>query len=297
MEHNSARFAKRQRLRRRRMLIAGIVLFTILMGAGIYGLWRDSARIAHITIYGAEQSLADFATTEMAGSYFGIIPRDSTFLFPASRIRARIIEAHPDIAAVSIFRNGLTGLSIKLDYRVPIARWCGLAPLETPTRARLDATGVLSLMGLVPTAGVDEYCYLFDANGLVYAAVPTTAGGVRAATSSPTVNNFALYAPLEGDTLEPLGAIVQGADKLPAAFDFARELATFGSPVVSVVLRADEVDVHMQSGTRVTYVLGSEENAFTALVSAKGNFNMADGSLEYVDLRFDGKVYLKKLPE
>ena len=47
-------------------------------------------------------------------------------------------------------------------------------------------------------------------------------------------------------------------------------------------------------GTRVTYVLGDEQNAFTALTSARDDLNLADGSLEYVDLRFDGKVYLKK---
>jgi cell division septal protein FtsQ len=255
------------------MLIASVLLLAFVLGVGIYGLWRQSARISHVTIYGADQSLAELATREMSGSYFGIVPRDSTFFFPASRIRTSIVAAYPDIAAVSIFRNGLTGLSIKLDYRVPIARWCGLAQ----------------------TAGVDEYCYLFDANGLIYAAVPTIAGGVRAATSSPTVNSFALYAPLEGDTLEPLGASIRRADKLPAVFDLARELTTLGAPVTSIVFRDDEVDLHTESGTRVTYVLAHEEDAFTALVSAKGNLNLADGSVEYVDLRFSGKVYVKRV--
>ena len=77
-------------------------------------------------------------------------------------------------------------------------------------------------------------------------------------------------------------------------FNFARQLDTLGSPVTKVVLRDDEVDDYLASGTRITYVLGHENIAFTALVSARGNMNLADGSLEYIDLRFDGKVYLKK---
>jgi hypothetical protein len=42
------------------------------------------------------------------------------------------------------------------------------------------------------------------------------------------------------------------------------------------------------------YVLGSEQEAFTALVSAKDSLSLSDGSVDYVDLRFSGKVYVKR---
>lgn len=272
VQRSSERLAARRRLRRRRILGALGVLFALLCAGIVYELNQSAVRISHVTVYGADQSLADIANANMQGKYFGIIPRDSTFFYPGSSIRAGIIAAHPDIAAVSIFHNGLTGLSVKVDERVPIARWCGLAP----------------------TPGVEEYCYVFDANGLVFAA---------AATTTETVNNFTLYAPLDsarggplvGGTQEPLLAVIADADKLPAAFDFARRLATFGSPVTEVILRGDEVDDILESGTRITYVLGNEENAFTALTSARDSFDLADGSLNYVDLRFSGKMYLKKI--
>lgn len=265
-EHGSARLAERRRVRRRRVLVSLFILLLLLLAGIIYELNQSAVRISHVQIYGADQSFADFATANMRGSYFGLIPRDSTFFYPGSRIRAAIIDAHPDIAAISIFRNGLTGLSIKANNRVPIARWCGLAPTE----------------------GVEEYCYVFDASGYVFGAL---------ATSTQTLNSFALYAPLEGDGLEPLRATLAQADALPGAFDFARELTTLGASVTRVILRGDEVDDMLASGTRVTYVLGNEQNAFTALVSARDNINLSDGSVEYVDLRFDGKVYLKKKVE
>ncbi len=259
----SARLAERRRVRRRRILVSLFVLFALLCAGILYELNQSAVRISHIQIFGADQSYADIAVAAMQGKYFGVIPRDSTFFFPDTGIRAGIMAAHPDVAAVSIFHNGLTGLSIKTSERVPIARWCGLAP----------------------TPGVEAYCYVFDANGFVFAA---------AATTTETVNSFTLYAPLDGDGLEPLRATIAHADDLPSVFDFARQLPSFGSPVTHIIIRNDEVDTYLASGTRITYVLGNEENAFTALTSARGSLNLADGSLDYVDLRFDGKVYAKR---
>ena len=39
---------------------------------------------------------------------------------------------------------------------------------------------------------------------------------------------------------------------------------------------------------------GQEEEAYTALTSARANINLVSGALDYVDLRFPGKVYTKK---
>lgn len=262
-ERGSDRLAERRRVRRRRILFALSFLFCLAVGALIWGLWQSSVRISRVEVYGADASLAAYANTELQGSYMGVIPRDSIFFFPELRIRAAILADHSDIAAVSIFRSGLTSISIKTNERAPIARWCGLAP----------------------TAGVEEYCYIFDANGYIFAA---------AASGAQTINSFSVYAPLVGESLKPLRATIAYAEKLPTVFDFARQLDTLGSPVSKVVIRNDEVDDYLASGTRITYVLGHERVAFTALVSARDNLNLADGSLDYIDLRFDGKVYLKK---
>ena len=218
-------------------------------------------RISHIEIIGADASLSAYATDAMQGSYLGIIPRDSTFFFPEERIRADILASHNDIAAVSILRNSFTGTSIKIDYRVPIARWCGISK----------------------TIGVDEYCYVFDANGLIYSAT----------TTLQLINSFVVYEELPVDA-EPIGSILPFAKDFPSVFDFARQLSTLGSPVISITIHDGEVDNMLSSGTRVTYVLGREQEAFTSLISARDNFNLADGSVDYLDLRFNGKIYLKK---
>ncbi|MHB0865475.1 MAG: cell division protein FtsQ/DivIB [Minisyncoccota bacterium] len=281
------RLAARRLRRRRRGLILFGVLALLSLGALVYGLWQSPVRVSHVVVYGADQSLAAVAVAAMQGSYLGTIPRDSTFFLPESQIRSLILAAHPDIAAVSIFRNGLTGLSIKVDNRVPAARWCGGS--DAPSAAT-SSTAV----------SPNTNCYLFDTSGFIYA---TTSPASLAASSSPFVstvndvsplNSFIVYESLANEQY-PVGLTLPNAAALPAAFGFARQLSTLGSPVVKVVFRQDqEVDDILSSGTRITYVLGNEENAFTALASARANFNLADGSTDYVDLRFPGKVYLKR---
>ena len=133
---------------------------------------------------------------------------------------------------------------------------------------------------------MDEYCYVFDSSGVIFSAVSTT---------TETINTFKLYAPLVDEALEPLRATILHTEKLPAVFDFARQLSTLGSPTDFVVIQGDEVSDVLENGTRITYVLGHEQDAFTALVSARDNFNLSDGSVDYVDLRFDGKVYVKRV--
>ncbi len=268
-ERSNERLAVRRRTRRRMGLIFFLILLLLLLTATIYGLRQSAARISHIEVISVDASLSGYATSRMQGNYFGIIPRDSIFFFPEESIRADILSSHNDIVAVSILRNGFTGILIKADYRVPVARWCGDA-----TRFNLEDSDLR--LNLVAD------CYFFDTDGLIYSA----------ATTTQPINSFVVYNALPVDD-DPIGSTLPFAKDFPAIFDFARQLSTLGSQVVSVAIHDGEVDNRLASGTRVTYVLGREQVAFTALVSARNNFNLADGSVDYVDLRFDGKVYVK----
>ncbi|HUQ30410.1 MAG TPA: hypothetical protein VM103_02720 [Candidatus Paceibacterota bacterium] len=242
-------------------------MLTVAACGGLIWLTNQpSVRVSTIRVSNGTEAFAEFARTAMQGKYLGLIPRDSIFFVPEHAIRVRILDTHPEIAAVSISRDGMTGILITPNVRVPVARWCGL-------KKTIES--------------VPEYCYFFDSSGFIYAAVD-------AASSTQPLNSFALYTSLEGATEEPLRATLKNTSALPQVFDFARQLLTLGSPVASITIHDDEVDCVLASGTRITYVRGREEKSFAALVSAKQNLNLTDGSLEYVDVRFDGKVYLKR---
>ena len=272
---STGRVRERRGRSRRRLLISLLAFLVLVAGALIYVSWRPTFRISRVQVFGVPSSFRDYAHTAMQGSYIGIVPRDSTFFIPVHRIRTDIISAHPEVAALSFFRSGFSGLTIRIVERTPVGRWCGLAP----------------------TPDVTPYCYLYDPNGFIYAAVPDPLDPQATTTQSQTLNPFALYAPLVGDTEEPLRATITHASQLPDTFSLARQLSSFGSKATTLVVRDDECDIRLASGTRVTYLIGHEEDAFAALTSARDNLNLVSGSLDYVDLRFPGKVYTKKKGE
>lgn len=301
------RLAARRRKRRRRAFIALSLLIFLFACALVYGVQQPGVRISHLEVYGAGAPASAVSTIEsianraMEGNYFGIIPRNSTFFLPTGLIRAGILAAYPGIAAVSIFRRGFTGLSIKADPRTPLARWCGsVSASSSPEDSPLKE--------VLPTAQND--CYLFDPSGFVYATATETFSFPGTASSSPsgaglnpdqTLAPYVLFDPLAADAVSPIGATLRGADRLSGIFDFARQIGLLGPPVGTIVLRGPEADFFLATSTygapeglRISYLLGDEQNALTALVSAKSQLNLSDPTLEYVDLRFSGKIYLKR---
>ncbi len=273
------RLAARRRRARRRLAIALAVLGVLVLAGIIWALWQPFLRIRTVTVVSEDPTVSSYAQAALQGRIFWILPRDTTFFPPKEAIRRAILAAHPEIAAVSVYHAGLDALAIRTDARTPVARWCGAAP---------------------PATGGAQPCYLFDPSGFIYATAPayaaSTTGMVATTTASSTLqtlNDFVLFAPIVGSTTAPVGGTIANGGALPAAFDFARQLSTFGSPVTSIYLHGTEADDFLASGSEVLYLLGREADAFIALTSAQGQFNLANGSISYVDARFSGKLYVK----
>lgn len=269
LPHGRAGLAFRRRRNRRNFLIVLAGIGVVAVSGILFGLQQPAVRISRIDISGADTSLSAIAMEVLQGSFLGIIPRDSIIFFPSSDIRARMLAADTDIATVSIFRSGFNAITITVVNRVPIAKWCG--------EKRVLPAAMSS------TTTESEQCYIFDDSGYVFATT----------TNVPLVNTATLYAPFTSSS-SPLHSVLPQAEKLPAVFNFGRQVAGLGSAVTAIAIRDGEVDTFLTSGTRLTYVLGHEQNAYTALLSALPNMNIKDGSVQYVDLRFDGKVYVKK---
>jgi hypothetical protein len=245
-----------------------VVIALALAGVALWGVWQSAVRIVSVEVQGGDPALSSYAESALLGSYAGIIPRNSIIFFPARSIRSAILTEHTNIAAVSIARAGLTKIVLTVTERTAIGKWCGLSS---------------SIISEVPFDG--EYCYLFDASGFIFA--PATA-------SSTPMNTFTTYIPLASDTEEPMRATLAHADILPSVFDFARKFSSRITPVRSVVVVGDEVQFHFVNNSKLFYVLGNERTAFGAIISAEETTDFADETIDYIDLRFDGKVYLKR---
>lgn len=264
--HRTNERLRERRKRQRKALRIVVGILCALGTAGmLYGLQSEHIRIAHIEVYGTDEPLVPIAQEALIGSYGWIIPRNSTLFYPEDDIRARILSTYGDIATVSFFRNGLTGLTIRVTNRVPIARWCG--SVYTPR---------------VSTSTQYPECFYFDDQGRLFAT----------STTQTVVHETYFFTALPG--APAAGVTIPHAEQLPALFNFAREVGTLGTRAYAVERSADAVVVYLESGTHLIYRAGGEQAAFTALQSAKGSLDIADGSLSYVDLRFEGRLYLKR---
>jgi len=160
--------------------------------------------------------------------------------------------------------DGLNTLVISVIPRAEAFVWCGTSP-ET----------------------ADGACYEANAEGLIFAALSPETASTTAA--------LRVYAPLEGEEGDsPIRAHVGYASRVPEALRFVKAMQSLGADVVSLSIRGDEADLRTASGTRITYVLGKEEMAAGIAASAFPQLDVNDGSLMYVDLRFEGKAHFKR---
>lgn len=274
------RSAKRESLGARRKRARGIALvFSLVLliaacGLLIYGLWRPEVRIGAVHAEGtAAESISMLVLETLEGTYGHIIPRDSTFFFPVKEARAALLSAHPEFSTVSIRRDGFDALSVRTTARVSALLWCG-EPTFTPSDA--------------------DTCYEADASGLVFARRASFVTGGPAMTRLYS----SLMEPREATTLPyPLARQVGNLDVVPAVLAFVKDLGKYGIATEVIAIREDEADLFLPSGTRLTYVIGREEEAAMLAAATLPTLDLSDGSIEYVDLRFAGKVYVKRRGE
>lgn len=258
---------KIRRAKARRMFYIGLCIFALtLIGALLYAAWMPSLRVDVVSAEGPHtEDVIRMAQEELAGTHLFIVPRNSLFFIPEAQIRSRILSEQPSIVAVSIKSSGLNAIGVIALERSSAFLWCG-ASHELPA----------------PT------CYHTDADGLVFAPYEP----VEPVASSTVL--LKVYVPLADNATEPVSAHTGYASVLPNALRLAKTLRALGANIAALGIRNDEADFYTISGTRVTYVIGREGQAAQLAASVFPKLLLNDGSVDYVDLRFDGKVYLRK---
>jgi hypothetical protein len=257
---------RRRRERRKRLFFLALAAFLVLFALIEVVLWLPMLRVQEVHAEGVNsEQVGKFVNNELGGTRYLVIPKSSIFFIPQKDIRAHVLAAFPDVEAISIAPSGLTTLHVTLTERASVLWWCGTTR-EVPFTT----------------------CYQADAQGLIFAQVPAEE---MLATSSM----LSIYAPLASPlAASPIGNSIVGPKLIPPMIQFVKAMRTLGADVVSVGIRGDEADLYTRAGTRITYVLGREQQAAALATSAFPTLALNDGTLLYVDLRFDSKVFFKK---
>jgi len=284
---------ERRRKQRRVFLIILAILAALVLVAVVYLLWQPFVRIASVSAEGPNAEDAKvIAERALEGTYLYALPKDSIFIFPEGAIRREILSTYPAVTAVSISRTGFTSIAVKNVSRTSAFMWCGESASSSTSCYQADAEGfVFAESGLAAAAKVADLMSAETAPEGVAEAAP--------AVEDIDMSVLRVYAPLEETEggSSPVRAHVVGAARLPDALRFVKAVKSLGVGVVSVEIRDDEADLYTPEGTRITYILGREQQAAELAASSFPTLHIGNGGLEYVDLRFDGKVYVKRWGE
>jgi hypothetical protein len=230
-------------------------------------LWQPFLRVQTIETSGPHAAeLPDFVKGKLVGTRHVIFPKNSIFFIPTEEIRNDILEGYPDIEAVSLSASGLTSLTVSSTGRATAFWWCGTAYLPT-----------------------HQTCFETDTSGKIFN--PIDASSTQASTTP-----FILFGTYDGalSPNSPLGGTIAGSHFIPDMLRFVKTIKGLGAPVTSAQLRGDEADIYTTSGTRITYVLGREEQAASLAATSFPTLDVQGSSLLYIDLRFASKIYFKK---
>ncbi|MES2225190.1 MAG: hypothetical protein V4480_00070 [Patescibacteria group bacterium] len=268
----------KQRRKQKRRYAGYVALFVllILIAGFFYALWRPALRVQSVSVHGPDsETVQQIARSKLSGTYFYLIPRNSIFFLPTSKVRAAVLDASPDVAAVSFARTSFSSLEVTTTSRATAFVWCGTS-IDTP----------------YPNGG----CFDADIEGFLFKASDPVSVG----TASTTGTQTRVFDTLDRDIVEgqpPLRAHISYASALPDALRFVKAIRDLNVPVSALALRGDEADLWVGGPTRITYVLGHEEDAIQLAASSLANLTLTNGTIQYVDLRFPGKVYIKKYGE
>jgi hypothetical protein len=268
-----------------------ILAVVAIIGAFVLA-WRPGLRLTSVHASGPEAAAVEqIARVSLAGTYWHIIPRNSVLFYSKNRIRSAILDAEPDISAVSIHAASFSSLDIASTPRAAAFEWCGTTvDAQYPHGQCFDA----DIEGLIfqpdaSTGAADE-----DTQANSTTATSTTHSLTAQQRGNGLVRVFAALDKDLPDGQEPLRLHVSNAAAIPDALTFVSAMERLGAPVTALAIRGDEADLWLGAPTRITYVLGHEKEAANLAASVLPTLSLKDGSIQYVDLRFQDKAYIKR---
>jgi len=283
MPHSKAELLRHGReLEKKKKQIARVVgsVASALIIAGFIGLLNLSfLRVTQINFAGQtsidQDEAKDFIKERFIGRYLGLVPRDSIFFVRKNILIADLQKKFPSLEKVKVDWPNLNTLALQVVDRESKILWC---------------------VG----AGESKQCYYLDKNGQLYQQAPnfsdkllielhtnlppqkigTKVMGPKTLARVTAILNF-----IKGSTnLWPSKGWQLGVTEIMPLADF-RAMLVRGSEInqISILFNTDQTANTII--TNLHSVLKSEQFA--------REWRATGGQLEYLDLRFPGKVFYR----
>ncbi len=276
------RLARRRKFRRKILIFFFIFVFLV---AGV-ALFSNSKlmRIENIEVSGAEvlnpEEIKDFIKKEMDGKVLFIFSKKNYIFLPVGVMERSVTKEFPRIGDIHGVKTNQSTISFSITEREEEYLWCGDSPVFGASLA-------------------DKECYFLDKTGFIFAKAPLFSGSIY----------FRFFNSLESP--EPIGNYVFDSEEFAKLIYFVGLVNEIGLPPVSLSFENED-------GSSPNYVIyfkkDYKERSVPPKIILKKDFDPekiannlnsifslpeflekfeSESGIEYIDLRFDGKVYYK----
>lgn len=239
--------------------VSWIAVVVVFLGVSVGAFYIPALRIRKISLAGFEsinsETIRGKVSDILSGKYFYLIPKNNILFLPSQELNS-LFNGNLRIEKFLIEKSVFSGLSIHVSERKTWAIWC--AP--------------------------NESCYLADQSGFVFANAPGLAGSAI----------LKIQDEREGDKLGQKFLPDAELDKLK--YFIVSLPGKFGEEVSSLDVKPGGIyHLILKSGWYIIIdsELKNREKAFDNLVLTLGSLKDKKSELEYVDLRFEDKVFYR----
>lgn len=264
-EPQSLKKISRRRSRRTAHLVLLVFVLTAVLTGLAYFIHQPYLRIKRIEFSGTvvlnENELREEVKKYISGDYFRLIPKDFYLMVSSTKLAKNLTEVYPRIENIKISKN-LSGL---LKIKITERKLFGIA-------CQNESEG--------------KDCYFIDQNGVAYEQAPNSLGSliikIDADLDKPRVGKRILVPEL--------------LEKLTQASEESRRLT--GATINSYnLLRSDSKEIRGLNSDGYKVYLNREDDfkkVFGILKTVlEKEIKDKKGELDYVDLRFENKVFYK----
>lgn len=251
-----------------------LMLIFFVVGGGISQ--HEEWKIANVEVSGARvldpQSLESSTRDTLLGNYYWVYARSNSYIYPKQEIERTLLEKFPRIASTTIERTTLQILHVTVSEREPFALWCGTTFTHAST--------------------TPKHCQFLDQTGFVFDEAPTFSPGVYLEFYGPLTTSERVV----GNYLMPL--------YFKKIEDLVKNLASLAKPTRATINTDQEVTLTLQTSNQYPLLAGVElrfdmkqnpktlaENLLAALAVQFPENTRTKKKLQYIDLRFDNKVF------
>ena len=283
--------------RRQRVILNKILIFllglAVIFISSVYISRLDSLNIKEIEIVGNKIVETEILKTaleqQITGKYLWLFPKTNILYYPQNAIKNELQNKFKRLQDINLSIKNYKTLKVSLSERIALYTWCGVKIPEVPEALLVESS-------ISKASGTNQKCYFMDEDGYVFDEAPYFSGDIY----------FKFYGLL--DTVNPLGSYFSKQN--------FKQLILFKDVLVGMKLKIaglniiNNEDAEMiflkeassETEPKIIFKINADfqhiaENLQAAINTEplKSKFKNKYRALQYIDLRFENKVYDKFL--